>query len=65
MREMAKRKYKTKKAKTKAKTMYEEVVTVQDDLFDRCVRKGLIEKTSCGYYFTPEFFETLQIYDDD
>jgi hypothetical protein len=65
MSEMAKRKYKTKKPKTKAKTMYEEIVTVQDDLFDRCVRKGLIEKTACGYYFTPEFFETLEIYDDD
>ena len=45
--------------------MYDEIVTVQDDLFDRCVRKGLIEKTACGYYFTPEFFETLDIYDED
>jgi len=27
--------------------------------------KELIEKTACGYYFTPEFFETLDIYDDD
>jgi len=65
MREMTKRKTKLKKQKIKGKTMYEEVVTVQDDLFDRCVRKGLIEKTASGYYFTPEFFETLEIYDDD
>ncbi|HWR27206.1 MAG TPA: hypothetical protein VN377_02090 [Candidatus Thermoplasmatota archaeon] len=62
---MAKKKTNTKKTKSKNKTMYEEVVTVEDDLFDRCVRKGLIEKTACGYYFTPEFFETLDIYDDD
>ncbi len=62
---MAKKRIKTKKTKSYEKTMYDEVVTVQDDLFDRCVRKGLIEKTACGYYFTPEFFETLDIYDDD
>ena len=65
MREMAKKKTRTKRTKSKEKTMYAEVVTVQDDLFDRCVRKGLIEKTACGYYFKPEFFETLDIYDDD
>jgi hypothetical protein len=59
------KKTRTKRTKPKEKTMYDEVVTVQDDLFDRCVRKGLIEKTACGYYFTPEFFETLDIYDDD
>jgi hypothetical protein len=62
---MVKKKTKTTRTKSKEKIMYEEVVTVQDDLFDRCVRKGLIEKTACGYYFTPEFFETLEIYDDD
>jgi len=65
MREMAKMKNTTKKPKTKGKTMYQEVVTVQDDLFDRCIRKGLIEKTPFGYYFTPEFFETLDIYDEE
>jgi len=65
MREMAKIKNKTKKPKTTGKTMYQEVVTVQDDLFDRCIRKGLIEKTAFGYYFTPEFFETLEIYDEE
>jgi len=65
MSEMVKKKTRTKRTKSKEKTMHEEVVTVQDDLFDRCVRKGLIEKTACGYYFTPEFFETLDIYDDD
>jgi hypothetical protein len=57
-------KNKTKKPKIKGKTMYQEVVTVQDELFDRCIRKGLIEKTPYGYYFTPEFFETLDIYDE-
>jgi hypothetical protein len=62
---MVKKKTQTKKTKSKDKTMYNEIVTVQDDLFDRCVRKGLIEKTACGYYFTPEFFETLDIYDED
>jgi hypothetical protein len=45
--------------------MYEEAKTVHDDLFERCVKKGLIEKTPYGYYFTPEFFETLEIYDDE
>ncbi len=44
--------------------MYQEVETVQDELFDRCIRKGLIEKTPYGYYFTSEFFETLDIYDE-
>ncbi len=62
---MVKKKTNTKRTKVKDKSMYEEAVKVQDDLFDRCVRKGLIEKTACGYYFTPEFFETLDIYDDD
>jgi hypothetical protein len=58
-------KNKTKKSKIKEKTMYQEVGTVQDELFDRCIRKGLIEKTPYGYYFTPEFFETLHIYDEE
>ena len=58
-------KSKTKKSKIKEKTMYQEVATVQDELFDRCIRKGLIEKTPYGYYFTPEFFETLHIYDEE
>jgi hypothetical protein len=57
-------KNKTKKSKIKEKTMHQEVETVQDELFDRCIRKGLIEKTPYGYYFTPEFFETLDIYDE-
>ena len=35
-----------------------------EDLFNTCVRKGLIEKTEYGYYFTPEFFETLEIYEE-
>jgi hypothetical protein len=66
MREkVTKMKNKTKKPKTKGKTMLQEVETVQDDLFERCMRKGLIEKTPSGYYFTPEFFETLHIYDEE
>jgi hypothetical protein len=55
----------TKKPKTKGKIMYTEAQAVQDDLFERCVRKGLIEKTPYGLYFTPEFFETLDIYDEE
>ena len=34
-----------------------------EDIFDFCVEKGLIEKTEFGYYFKPEFFETLKIYE--
>jgi hypothetical protein len=58
-------KNKTKKSRINEKTMYQEVATVQDELFERCIRKGLIEKTPYGYYFTPEFFETLDIYNED
>jgi len=57
-------KHKGKKPKHHTKTMYELTETVHDDLFERCVPKGLIEKTPYGYYFTPEFFETLHIYDE-
>ena len=35
-----------------------------DDLFEHCIQKGLIQKTEYGYYFTPEFFETLEIYEE-
>ena len=38
--------------------------TNNEDLFDVCIRKGLIEKTEYGYYFKPEFFETLELYDE-
>ena len=38
---------------------------VKDDLLELCLRKGLIEKTEYGYYFKPEFFETLEIYDEE
>ena len=62
MSEVVRMKNITKKSKIKEKTMYQEVETVQDELFDRCIRNGLIEKTPYGYYFTPEFFETLDIY---
>ncbi|UCD14267.1 MAG: hypothetical protein JSW60_02305 [Thermoplasmatales archaeon] len=35
-----------------------------DDLFELCIEKGLIKKTEYGYYFKPEFFETLEIYEE-
>lgn len=65
MREVTTHKHKPKRPKVKGKTMYEEIYTVQDELFERCLRKGLIEKTPYGYYFTPEFFETLALYDKE
>ena len=34
------------------------------DLFDMCLKKGLIEKTPYGYYFTAEFFESLKVYEE-
>ena len=40
-------------------------VTSENDLFESCLKKGLIEKTKYGYYFKPEFFETLEIYEED
>jgi hypothetical protein len=46
-------KNKTKKSKIKGKTMYQDIETVQDDLFDRCIRNGLIEKTPFGYCMKP------------
>jgi hypothetical protein len=64
VREVTK-KNKPKKPKNKAKTMYNEVESLSDDLFERCIRKGLIEKTTFGYYFTPEFFETLELYKEE
>ena len=39
-------------------------VTIDEDLFEVCLRKGLIEKTPYGYYFKSEFFETLEIYEE-
>jgi hypothetical protein len=65
VREVTKKKNTQKKPKNKAKTMYEETGEISEDLFNRCIRKGLIEKTSFGYYFTPEFFETLELYNED
>jgi len=38
---------------------------IKDDLLEVCIKKGLIEKTEYGYYFKPEFFETLEIYEDE
>ena len=37
---------------------------IKEDLFEICLKKGLIEKTPYGYYFKPEFFETLEIYEE-
>ena len=37
----------------------------KESLLEECIRKGLIEKTEYGYYFKPEFFETLKIYEED
>lgn len=37
----------------------------KENLFELCIKKGLIEKTEYGYYFKPEFFETLDIYTDE
>ena len=37
---------------------------IKEDLFEMCLKKGLIEKTPYGYYFKPEFFETLEIYEE-
>jgi hypothetical protein len=54
-------KNKTKKSKIKETTIHQDDVTIQDDFFDRCIQKGLIQKTQNGFYFTPEFFETLNI----
>jgi len=42
-----------------------EAETTTDDLIEKCVKKGLIEKTEYGYIFKPEFFETLEIYEDE
>ncbi|MEM0466541.1 MAG: hypothetical protein QXX20_02925 [Candidatus Thermoplasmatota archaeon] len=33
-----------------------------NDIIELCIKKGLIERTDYGYYFKPEFFETLDIY---
>ena len=38
---------------------------IKENLFEICIRKGLIEKTEFGYYFKPEFFETLEVYEED
>lgn len=43
---------------------YKQSINCPDELFERCLQKGLIVKTDYGYYFTPEFFETLDIYDE-
>jgi hypothetical protein len=37
----------------------------KENIFELCIKKGLIEKTEYGYYFKPEFFETLDIYSDE
>jgi hypothetical protein len=52
-------KKKTKKSKCKEHTFPQETYRHQDDFFQRCLQKKLIEKTAGGFYFTPEFFELL------
>jgi hypothetical protein len=47
--------------RTKDSTPMKEDINT-NDLFELCLKKGLIEKTPYGYYFKPEFFETLDIY---
>jgi len=37
---------------------------IPEDLLEACIRKGLIEKTPFGYIFSPEFFETLELYEE-
>ena len=37
---------------------------IKDDLFELCLEKGFIEKTAYGYYFTPDFYKTLEVYED-
>ena len=54
-------KNKTKKSENKEKKIRQNFRPQQEDLFERCIRKGLIQKTSNGFYFTPEFFEALNI----
>jgi hypothetical protein len=48
----------------KASTIKKDIPQSFDDIFEFCIKKGLIEKTEFGYYFKPEFFETLKIYED-
>ena len=55
--------YKKEKHYPKPKNKHNK--NTNDDLFDICIRKGLIEKTENGYIFKPEFFETLEIYEED
>ncbi len=56
---------KKKTQKHGKKALPNDDTTMYDDLFDRCLRNGLIEKTSYGYYFKPEFFDTLALYDEE
>jgi len=54
-----------KKTTHRKKTPAHEDTRDYDELFNRCLRNGLIEKTSYGYYFKPEFFDTLALYDEE
>ena len=53
---------KTNLKKLRPKKSKYEVDESVEDIFEFCIKKGLIEKTEFGYYFKPEFFETLKIY---
>ena len=55
---------KNKIKKIKHKNLKEDLPETVEDIFEFCIKKGLIEKTEFGYYFKPEFFETLKIYEN-
>lgn len=55
-----KKKPKNKSSNNYQKPNYEDISV--DEIIEICVKKGLIERTDYGYYFKPEFFETLDIY---
>ena len=44
----------------KEKALCQKNAPAEDDFFTWCLQKGFIEKTSYGYYFTPEFFKILK-----
>jgi hypothetical protein len=56
---------KKKTPSRRKKAVPDDDTLLYDDLFDRCLRNGLIEKTTYGYYFKPEFFDTLALYDEE
>jgi hypothetical protein len=57
MRNKSRKKHSSKKSRHQGKEAF-------DDLYEICLKKGLIEETEYGYIFKPEFFETLEIYEE-